>query len=257
MADRKSAMGKGDAKRLSWRRVGICLAIIFVALWLVYPLAMHVVAWDMARREAHDASASIVPRGLPNTRVADLKDGEEVSTFGYVIDVPWKVLKRSDWKTGSRLTFGNGTEVAIFDVKGDAVGLNTLKKSTPSEAAAFRSLYGKLATGSRYEWLQAELDASPSDVSFWRSSNSNVRAWVFMMQKNADMQKAKVVYSVAAGGMHGFQIGDPGQPVSPVMLRLFDAKDREIWMILRPAQNGTGFTQEQINAMMASMRPAE
>lgn len=248
-------MTKGDAKRVSWQRVGICLVIIFAALWLAYSLTMHVGVWYLARKEARDVRASIMPRGLSNTGVADLKGGAEASTFGYVFDVPWKVLKRSDWKTGSRLMFGNGTEIAIFDEKGDAAGLDTLKKSTPSEAAAYRFLYGKLASGSRYQWLQAELDASPSDVSFWRSRNSNVRALVFMMQKNGDIQKAKVVYSVAAGGMHGFQFGDPRQPVSPVWLKLFDANDREIWVLLHPAPNGTGFTQEQINAMVASMRP--
>jgi hypothetical protein len=255
MADRKSAMGKGDAKRLSWRRVGICLAIIFVALWLVYPLAMHVVAWDMARREAHDASASIVPRGLSNTGVADLKGGAEVSAFGYVFDVPWKVLKRSDAKTVSMLALGNGTGIAIADVENSVMGPGLIAHSTPSGAAAFRSMYGTLPLSSRYEWLQAELDSFPSDVSFWRSRNNNARALTFLMLKEGDIGKAKVVYSIVAGGMRGFQIGDPRQSASPVQLRLFDANDREVWMILHPASNGDGFTQEQINAMVASMRP--
>ena len=77
-----------------------------------------------------------------------------------------------------------------------------------------------------------------------------------LMSKDGEIQKAKVIYAISAGGIHGFQLGDPQQPTSPVFLRLFDVNDRELWMALHRAPNGVGFTQEQINAMVASIRPA-
>jgi hypothetical protein len=255
MANKEIRMAESGVKRVSWRRVGICLLIIFAAIWLIYPLTLHVAVWYLARKEARDATASIMPQRLPNSAIADLKGGTEVSALGYNFAVPWKVSKRSDRGTLSMLTLGNGAEIAIDHIENSGLGPGLIAHSTPLQAAAFRSVFGSPALSSKYTWLEAELGSSPADVSFWRSRISNARALTLMTLKEGDIGKAKVVYSIAAGGMHGFQVGDPQQPVSPVWLRLFDANDREFWMILHRAPSGVGFTQEQINAMVASMRP--
>jgi len=247
-------MARRDAKKVSWQRVCICLLIIFAAGWAALALTTHVGVWYVARKEARDPKAAIMPQRLSNTAVADLKGGE-VSEFGYVFDLPWKVLTRSGARTVSTLKLENGTEVFLVDHRGLPLGLASIEKDTPAEAAAFRSVYGSLAQGSRFDWTQAELNASPSDVSFWHSRRSNARALALLMMKNAELQRAKVIYTISAGGVHGFQLGDPQQTVSPIFLKLFDASDRELWMMLRRAPNGVGFTQEQINAMVASIRP--
>jgi hypothetical protein len=105
--------------------------------------------------------------------------------------------------------------------------------------------------------MRAQMNASPTDVSFCRSKASNAKALAFISLKTGMLGKAKVIYPVAAGEMHGFQLGDPQQTVSSVWLWLFDSNDREIWMVLHRAPNGVGFTQEQINAMVASIRPPQ
>jgi hypothetical protein len=250
-------MAGKDTKRVSWKRIGLCLAIIFAALWLLLPLGMHVSVWYLARKEARDPRVSITPQRLSNTGLADLKDGEDVSAFGYAFELPWKVLKRSDARTGtlSMLTLVNGSQVIINPIKNAGLGPELIANSTPSQAATLRSMYRPTALASRYGWLEAELNSTPADVSFWRSRASNAGAIAFLMSKKGVIGNAKVIYSIAAGGMRGFQIGDPEQPAPPVWLRLFDAKDQEFWILLRRAPNGVGFTQEQINAMVASIRP--
>ncbi|HSY36254.1 MAG TPA: hypothetical protein VK814_10930 [Acidobacteriaceae bacterium] len=248
-------MAGKDTKRVSWKRIGLCLAIIYAAGWLALLLTQHIEVWYFAREKARDPKAAIMPQRLSNTAVAALK-GAEVSDFGYVFDLPWKVSTRTGARTVSTLKLENGTEVLLTDLRGLPLGLASIEKDTPAEAAAFRSVYGSLAQGSRFQWTQAELNASPSDVSFWHSTSSNARALTMLMLKDAVVQRAKVIYTVSAGGVHGFQLGDPQQPISPVFLRLFDTNDRELWMILRRAPNGVGFTQEQINAIVASIRPA-
>jgi hypothetical protein len=251
-------MASSGAKQVSWKRVGLCLAIIFAAGWLALLLTLHIGVWYIARKTARDPMASITPQRLSNTGVADLKDGEEVSAFGYVFDLPWKVLKRSDARTGtlSMLTLRNGTQITISLVQNAGMGPDLIANSTPGQAAAFRSMYRPTALASRYGWLEAELGSTPADISFWRSRRRTAGALTFMMLKESVIGKAKVVYTIAGGGMRGFQIGDPLQPTPAVWLRLFDEKDQPFWILLRRAQNGVGFTQEQINAIVASIRPA-
>ena len=244
------------AKRISWRRIGLCLAIIFAAGYLATLVTDHVGVWYLARKEARDPESSILPQRLPNIGVADLQGGQQVNDFGYVFDLPWKVSKRTGAKTVSTFTLENGTWVFIAAPQSLPPGLASIEKDTPAETAAFRSVYGILTEGSRYDWMQAELYSSPSDVSFWRSRSHNSRALVMLMSKHAAIQNAKVIYTLSVGRFHGFQFGVPQQAHSPVNIRLFDANDHELWIGLRRAPNGGSFTQEQINAIMASIRPA-
>jgi hypothetical protein len=217
---------------------------------------MHVGVWYLARGAALDPRATLLPQRVPNTAVADLKGGTELSDFGYVVALPWKVSKRNDVKMLSTFKLENGTDIFLYDVRDPAPGIASTEKSSPIDAAAFQSVYGSLTDGSRYEWMCAKMNASPTDVSFWHSRARNAKTLTLIDSKTGMLGKAKVIYSISAGGMHGFQLGDPQQPDSPVFLRLFDANDRELWMILHRAPNGIGFTQEQINAMVASIHPA-
>jgi hypothetical protein len=249
-------MAAKDTKRVSWKRIGLCLAIIFAAGWLALLLTLHVGVWYLAKKEALDPKASIMPRPLPTTALGDIQGGDQVSALGYNAAVPWKVVKRSQGRMTSMFTLANGTQIAISPGE-NGMGPGLIAHSTPSQAAAYRSLYGSLALSSRYGWLNAELNSSPADISFWRSRASNAKAMTFMALKEGSIGESKVVYTMAAGGMHGFQIGDPQQRGWPVWLWLVDAKDREIWIILYRAHNGPAFTQEQINAMVASIRPTQ
>lgn len=235
-------MAKGDAERVSWRRVVAVLVIVSAAIWLIGLIVMHVATWHWARQETAYPTASITPQPLSTTHVADLKGGAEVSTFGYVVDLPWKVQKYHDSANMSQLYFSNGAEIGILNMRGVPVGPSAPRESMSSAAA-----------DSGYVLLQAELNALPSDISFWHSSKSNWRMMMFLMEKDVVIGKAKVLYSIAAGGMRGFQSGDPKQSHS-VWLRLFDSNDRQLWIILQ-TPDGAGFTQEQINAIVASIRP--
>ena len=215
---------------------------------------MGVGVWWMAKREARDPRGAVMPQPLSNSEVADLSDGSQVEAFGYSLRLPWKVSKRSDRRTLSTLTLSNGASVTLVDNKDDPSGPGILAKSTPREAATYRIMYGDEAMSSRYAFIRAEFRASPSDVSFWHSRASNLGTMTNLIAKDGMIGKANVVYSLAVGSMRGFQVGNPGQSTPAVWLRLFDGNDREIWIILRRPLAGE-WTQKQINAIVASIRP--
>lgn len=246
--DAVTANGK---QRVSWRRIGLCLLAIFVVLYLLLPVAEHVMDWHFAHSEAAMAER-IMPKPLLDTSADPLKDGEALTSLGYSLRVPWRIAKRDDTRLVTALRFGNGASVSIVDMRGDNTGPGLIEHATPEEAAKLKQMYGSTTLSSRYEFLRTELNASPSDVSFWRSNLSNARSLTLLMLKGGLLQKAKSVYSITASHVHGFQIGDADS--ATVHLILFDEQDRELWILCHPP-SGSKMTQAQVNGIVASINP--
>jgi hypothetical protein len=87
-----------DWWRVSWRRVGIALLVVFAALWLAAWIGEAVVRqtepWQIARDLGRDdPRLSLLPIVLPDTRLATV-DGLRIERFGYSFQVPWKVIDR-------------------------------------------------------------------------------------------------------------------------------------------------------------------
>lgn len=74
------------------------------------------------------------------------------------------------------------------------------------------------------------------------------------MLKGGQFQKAKTIYSITAGHVRGFQIGDAD--AATIRLILFDAQDRELWIVCHPP-SGSKMTQAQLNGIFASIHPID
>jgi len=64
------------------------------------------------------------------------------------------------------------------------------------------------------------------------------------------------IYTISAGGLRGFQIGDPDDPPYEAHLDLFDGADRHFaFDVYGREGHGQVLTQAEINAVVASIHP--
>jgi hypothetical protein len=250
-------MAGKDTKRVSWKRIGLCLAIIFAALWLMLILQAQLSAWWIARQVGRDHPiAELLPQPLKDNNIADLKDGMAISRFGYSVQVPWVKAKAvKDWKSAAVIHFEGDTGLVITNPS------NYLDLLTNDAAYrnALRPLLGDQATKSHLDYLQVELNARPEAVSIFNSRHFNARLYLLLAMKSlAIPEGTTVIYTLKSPSLNGFQFGDPGKSPTKVQLVLFDRADRALTLTIRGATNGTrpALTQEQINAIVASIRPA-
>lgn len=253
-------MAKGDAKRVSWRRVGICLAIIFAALWLLDLAIPSVSTWWLARHvDVDDPIVALVPQQLKDTGVADLKDGMVITHFGYSIQVPWtKATVVKDYTSVEATGFEDGSSLLMFN-PGDHLDMLTTQSGNATAAReGLRSLLGDQAMKSHFDYARAEFNARPGEVSLFHSRRSNTRSYMLLTMKSLDIQKGVTeIYTISSPNLRGFQFGDPHLSPMFIELLLFDGHDRALKLIFKGPRGGTRLflTQEQINAMVASMRP--
>jgi hypothetical protein len=80
---------------------------------------------------------------------------------------------------------------------------------------------------------------------------------VLLVNKTVGMLDYHDIYTIEAGGMRGFQLGDPAKPPYRVQLHLYDEADRHIRIDIGAlGPEGYPLTQAELNAMVASIRPA-
>jgi hypothetical protein len=245
--------------RTSWKRVVLVLLSTFVGLWLLLLVVAHVSMWNLARGFARDNPiVAMTPQPLKDTTVADLKGGVIIHCFGYSVQVPWtktKVVR--DWKDMSFRSFDDGPTVVLEDHPTDI--LTSPAGEEASTRKAWGSLLGDHATRSHYDYAAVELNTRPSDVSFFHSRHANFRDYMLLVMKSVEIpHDSSAIYSIAAGQFRGFQFGDPQKLPSSVELLLFDGHDRALKLTLRGPKDGTrpALTQEQINGIVASIKPA-
>ena len=237
-------------QRVSWKRIGLAL----VALWVVGQIGEDVIYWHGARSAAGDPAAAIVPQTLPDKALADLSSGTAVMLVGTSLRVPWTaVTSRFEKRDFARINFADGHKVTLIAMGGVADALSMGK--TEEMESSIRA-FGQKAVRSNYEMEKEKLDASPKDVSILNSPTENVRLAILLRLKRIEMGDEKASYVVGSERVHGFQIGDPAER-NMVQLMLFDAEDREMWVIVSGPKPGLvgALTQEQLNAIVASIVP--
>ena len=121
-----------------------------------------------------------------------------------------------------------------------------------SDRAIQETVYGARALSSNYEFMSAEMQETASEIGLLQPRKKNLRAMLLLMLKPT--YKATAVYQIAEGRMRGFQVGDP-KAREMVRLLLFDEKDREFDLWIRGPKTGEVLTQEQVNGVVASVRP--
>ena len=83
---------------------------------------------------------------------------------------------------------------------------------------------------------------------------------MLLTMKSMDIPEGTtVIYSVTDAHIRGFQFGDPKKEPMLIQLLLFDDHDRAMKLTLKGPRGSTQpvLTQEQINAIIASVRPPD
>lgn len=251
--DRLSA--ERGSKRGNRRNVALTLLCIFIGLVVVYPAVLHVMVWYFALKAGREPAASVMPRPLLITDMADLSHGAEAKVFGYSLKLPWPVVKQRSGAKNVTWQFADGVSASVFEMSGDSMGPGLLVNLTPAQVDTYRKMYGDKALSSKYEFLRDELNTSAADVSFWNSRARNAAVMTQLMLKASPLQKSRVLYAFNEGMMRGFQSGDPAAG-DPVNVWLFDPSDRETWILFRRGAK-VFWTQAQINAVIASIQPTQ
>jgi hypothetical protein len=231
--------------------LGIVLAASVVLAWMY---GLQVRNWYRARELKKTRPAvSLVPRPLADTRVANGK-GITLAAFGYQMDAPWSDLQ------GHQDT----SAVAVFLFTG-GVGLRFWNPATTSGAVALmreaveqakRNFSGFLGARTEYEFLNAELNATPKQFSPFMNKNEAFREGLLLNMKWLEVaREPSAMYSLALNGLRGFQLGDPSID-RIVEIRSFDDDERE-FRFLFAVERGSNVKIEQgeINKVIQSLRP--
>lgn len=235
--------------RLSWKRVFLLLALILGGIWLAGWLFEP---WYFAREISRDNSAlKVKPERSVITTAAKLAP-ERLRVFEYSFQTPWEqIAKRRDSRSVSIISFNGGPTIMAFD-PGE---LTSLSSALRTNAKKLRSVFDSRALSSAYNWMEAELNATPDDIRWW-DRTGNVRAAVLLGLKQVEVLDDSAIFRIGNNEMHGFQFGDPAKPPYRVKLELFDVNDRRYEIIISSIHpNVLPVTQEDINAIVASLKP--
>lgn len=224
---------------------------------VVYTEALNLFAWRLAQSagEAHP-NLSILPVPLQSIPLAQL-NGVRVVHFGFSFQVPWKDIAQDrvtkDW--AASISFRDGGGLLIFNPSAQVDGATTMHGSTLGERKTMESILGKLALSSNYEFMAAEVEATPDQVKWWNSRRQATRNAILLINKSGDLRSSHEMYKLASGKLRGFQFGDPAVAPYIVQLDLFDPSDRHYRIFVTPSkQNQAVISQAQINALIASIQ---
>ncbi len=250
-------MVKAWWRRTSWKRVVLCILLTFLGLWIVAIGFDHVHMWNLTRDIAgSDSRLKLVPQSLPDRSLADIHGGVMLNRFGYSLQVPWKnLMGAKDFKGATFFTFDDGSlliesPTSYFDM------ITSASNDSNAMRDGFRPILGDEATRSHYDYAKAELETRPSDASFFSLSNRRVYL-LLAMKPVAIPPSSTAIFSINMNGLRGFQFGDPTKIPTVIKLLLFDEQDRALRVTLRGSTDSRQpvLTQEQINAIVASIRP--
>lgn len=235
--------------RVSWKRVLLLLALVLIGIWSV---EWFLEPWYFARIISRDNPAlNVRPERLTFTESAKLAP-ERLNVFRYSLQTPWKqIARRKDSQTVSIISFSGGPTVMAFDPG----QLTSLSSTVLTSAKRLQPVFGSRAVSSAYNWMEAELNATPDDIRWW-NRRGNVRAAVLLGLKQVDILDDPAIFKVGNDEMHGFQLGDPAKPPYRARLELFDIDDRRYEIEISSISPGViPVTQADVNAIVASLRP--
>jgi hypothetical protein len=127
-----------------------------------------------------------------------------------------------------------------------------------------KKLLGPELLHSKYKLLQAAMSATPEQVKWWRfRSSQNQRAALLLLLKFVALTEftpmhslaIRPIYTIASGEFRGYEFGDPAKPPYDTHVDLYGGATRHIAFDISGVDgHGQVLTQEEINAMVASIR---
>jgi hypothetical protein len=244
-----------------WKKLALRLAIAFAVIYLaegaVEVVGSQLRPWWYARHMFAEIPVSrleLTP--LPDPSLAQLS-GTRIEAFGYSIQTPWNEQpKIKDYRTMTSVAFmQSNAGLLIFDpASDDGLRIVLNMKSDPD----MESILGKQALNSRYDLMAAEIDAMPEQAKWWKMPRENARVMMLVAYKSMEFGSYETVHKIEAGGLRGFQEGDPTKSPYHVRLDLFNPADQRFLIQISAGHNqGPVLTQAQLNAMVASIQPVE
>jgi hypothetical protein len=244
-----------DAKprRVRWKNIWITLLIIFGGLYLVYPAAMNVMVWHLARDISKDHPAvAISPEDLTENDIAEIQGGTLIQRFGYSVQFPFPIVgKQQDYKSITAVHFENGLVMLLMEPV-DMLSVDVAK----DHASVAGQLFSSHELESHYNYEVAVMNSRPSDVSLLHFRSRNARALVLLEMKSMQVsEKTTAIFKIEGPRIKGFQIGDPQVVPTSITLKLYDAKDGqiEIHLLGQKQSKLPAINQAQINAIVASI----
>lgn len=243
-------------QRKNWKqRLGsvlICLCVI----WLVYVVAMNLIAWHFAKEmsQAH-RNLDVVPTPLMDMSVAELV-GPRIEKFGFSFQVPWRTVARDQTtKSVAVMSFSEGEGLLVFDPAAEVNGAKIMRGASTQQQSLMSNVFGSRTLSSNYELMASEVLSTPAEVKWWATRAQNIRNGVLLTNKSMNMRDAKVIHMISSATVRGFQYGDPNVLPSFVQIDLFDGADNHYKLIISgKGQNRPVISQAQINALVSSFR---
>ncbi len=206
-----------------------------------------------------DPQLSIIPVSLSNKTEGPLSNSS-VEQFGFEFRLPNTGIARRFDKTGL-VVFPNGwLEFPRTLNDGDSVIFGPVH----SDKDAKKLLDPELLQ-TKFKLIQAAMSVKPEQVKWWRlRSSQNRRAALLLFLKFVALTESdsmhsltvRPIYMISSGEFRGFQLGNPDAPPYNTHIDLFDGSDHHLAFDIGGSEgHGQVLTQEQLNAMVGSIRP--
>lgn len=233
----------------------VALVLVLAYVW-TFGRATFLV-WRVNKEAVENPRLSMVPVPLSDNSIS-IARGATLTKFGYQFDVPWKMKEARPAKTIAIFVSDSGQEAVMFWNPAEQKGFVKLMEDSPGvPLGAFASVYGAKTVQSDYDFDQAVVNATPSQLSYVLPGRRVVRAAVFLMLKPTEMIDAKTgFYSFETQHLRGFQNGNPAKATN-VLVKAFDAENHQFEFVFGNRSNPKfGLTQADINLVLQTLRPA-
>jgi hypothetical protein len=205
-----------------------------------------------------DTQLCIIPTSLPSKAESPLSNSS-IEHHGFMFQLPNEEIVRTT-KIGQTtlVRFPNG----MLELRDEDSIVSRLVHSDNAE----EKLLSEEMLHSQFKLMQAAMLVTPEQVKWWRfRSSQNKKAALLLLLKFVALTESspmhaltiRPIYTVASGELCGFQFVNPDVPPYDTRIDLFDRADRHLAFDIRGLEgHGQVLAQEEINAMVASIRPA-
>jgi len=251
-----------------WARIAVLFGAIFAGLWLIvgigYGVLFLTAPWRQAQRLAKGwPQLAMVPANLTTQAQAPLSN-TSIDRYGFKFLLPNReISKTRGFDSIIAASFPNGGGLMVENPS-DEPGIGLISPAFRRDKRA-EKLLGRELLQSNFKLMQAAMSTTPDQVKWWRfRSSQNQRAealltlkFVALVMCKPPFESASPIYAISFGQFHGFQCGNPDAPPYNAHIEVFDGADRHFAMTIA-GQRGHGqvITQEELNAMVASIRPS-
>jgi len=242
---------------VSGKIVGLLCLIAAVAGGVLYLLQPWLFSQHLGKT---DPQLSIVPRTLPSKAEAPLSNSS-IDRYGVKFLVPRAMVRTIKLQQTTLVRFPNG----MLEFPGplrdeDSIVFGSVHSNKDAE-----KLLSQEMLHSQFKLLQAAMSVTPEQVKWWRfRSSQNKRTELLLLLKFVALTEyspvhaltVRPMHTIASGEFRGFQLGDPDNPPYDTHIDLFDGANRHLAFDISGLEgHGQVLTQEEINAMVASIRP--